>query len=128
MLLLDTCTILWLAGQQTSLSHQAKKLINKHRDALFMSVISGFEIGIKQQKGLLTLPMRAPEWIKEVCECHGIIPLSMDLKIAVEATQLPLLHRDPADRIIIATAILQHLSILTPDKHIDAYKEIKTIW
>lgn len=128
MLLLDTCTLLWLVGQQKSLGSQAKKLISKYSDAIFISAISGFEIGIKQQKGLLTLPMPAEQWLEGACEAHGIIPLSMDLKIAVKATQLPPVHCDPADRIIIATAIVHQLQILTPDEHIRAYQQIKTAW
>jgi PIN domain nuclease of toxin-antitoxin system len=128
LLLLDTCALLWLAGQQESLSKKAKNLIDTYSDALFISVISAFEIGIKQQKGLLILPIPADRWLEEVCEAHGVIPLSIDLNIAVQATQLPLIHRDPADRMIISTAIAHHLTILTPDQHIMAYSQIKTAW
>jgi PIN domain nuclease of toxin-antitoxin system len=128
MLLLDTCALLWLVGQQESLSKQARNLIAKHSDALFISVISAFEIGVKQQKGLLILPLPADLWMEKVCEAHGIMPLSIDLNIAVQATQLPLIHRDPADRIIVSTAITHHLTVLTPDQHIMAYSQIKTAW
>jgi PIN domain nuclease of toxin-antitoxin system len=128
MLLLDTCTLLWLVGQQKSLSKHAKKLISKYNNALFISVISAFEIGVKQQKGLLTLPMAAEQWLKQATEAHGIISLSIDLKIAIRSTQLPHLHRDPTDRIIIATAVTHDLTILTPDGHISAYHDTKTVW
>lgn len=128
MLLLDTCTFLWLVGQQKSLSKHAKKLISKYSDALFISVISAFEIGVKQQKGLLTLPMAAEQWLEQATEAHGIIPLSIDMKVAIRSTQLSHLHRDPADRIIIATAINHDLTILTPDEHIGKYQDIKTEW
>jgi PIN domain nuclease of toxin-antitoxin system len=60
----------------------------KYSDALFISVISGFEIGVKQRKGLLTLPMSAEQWLEQAPDAHGIIPLSIDLKIAVRSTQL----------------------------------------
>jgi PIN domain nuclease of toxin-antitoxin system len=128
MLLLDTCTFLWLVGQQESLSTQAKKLITKYSNALFISVISAFEIGVKQQKGLLTLPMPAEQWLEQATEAHGIIPLSIDIKVAIQSTQLTRVHRDPADRLIIATALTHDLTILTPDEHISAYSEVKTLW
>ena len=54
--------------------------------------------------------------------------LPIDCEVAIRATQLPNLHRDPADRIIIATAMVHQLKIITPDQHIQAYPEIETVW
>jgi PIN domain nuclease of toxin-antitoxin system len=128
VLLLDTCSLLWLVSQQTSLSLAAKNAIMKNSDSLFISAISVFEIGIKYKKGLLIFPMSIESWLQQVMELHGITVLSIDHEIALQATQLPELHRDPADRIIIATAINQQLSIITPDQHIRAYTQVNTIW
>ncbi len=61
-------------------------------------------------------------------ELHGIDLLSVDCDVLLSATQLPNLHRDPADRIIVATAMIHQLKIITPDRHIKAYPEIETVW
>lgn len=128
MLLLDTCALLWLVGQQQSLSAAAKNAISKANGSIFISAISAFEIGVQQNKGLLMLPMPPENWFEQVIRLHGIDVLSIDYQTALHATQLPDLHRDPADRIIIATAIRHQLSIITPDKHIKSYPEAKIIW
>ena len=128
MLLLDTCTLLWLVGQQQHLSEQAKAALTKSSGSLFISAISAFEIGVKSQKGLLTLPMPVATWLRQAMELHGIDYLAVDCEVAIRATQLPNLHRDPADRIIIATAMVHQLKIITPDQHIQAYPEIETVW
>jgi PIN domain nuclease of toxin-antitoxin system len=128
MLLLDTCSLLWLVSQQESLSIQAKNAIQKQAGSIFISAVSAFEIGIKCIKKQLILPMSADLWFQQVLELHGIEVLSIDYKIALRSTQLPELHRDPADRMIIATALTHHLSIVTPDSHIKRYPDVITIW
>ncbi len=128
MLLLDTCTFLWLVGQQQHLSEKARKVLVENSGSLFISAISAFEIGVKSQKGLLDLPMSVTSWWRKAVELHGIDLLSVDCDVALSATQLPNLHRDPADRIIVATAMIHQLKIITPDRHIKAYPEIETVW
>jgi PIN domain nuclease of toxin-antitoxin system len=128
LLLLDTCVLLWLVGQQQSLSVKAKEVIAKNSNAIFISAISAFEIGVKYNKGLLSLPMPVEQWFTQALELHGIVSLSVDCEIALKATLLPDLHRDPADRIIVATALTHQLNILTPDQHIKTYPQVKTIW
>ena len=127
MLLLDTCTLLWLVIQQDSLSEKARQEIRKAADSLFISAISAFEIGVKVNKKSLAFPMPAQEWFNHACHLHGLIELSIDSEIALYATQLPPIHKDPCDRLIIATAHKHHLTILTPDAHISAYSQVKNV-
>lgn len=121
MILLDTCALLWLAGAQEQLSTKAKETITKNSNKLYVSTISAFEIGIKYQKGLLDLPLSPQNWFEQTLSWHGIREIAMNSSIAIQSTALPNIHQDPADRIIIATAIENHLTVLTPDKHIFAY-------
>lgn len=128
MILLDTCTLLWLVSAQNNLSKHACQVLTDNANALFISVISAFEIGTKLNKKLLQLPLPAEEWWSKSLYLHGLTELPIHGEIALYATQLPPIHKDPADRFIVATAYKHQLSILTPDSHISAYKEIKTIW
>lgn len=95
---------------------------------MFVSSITAFEIAIKTLKGKMELPMAADVWFKKALDFHGIQEIRIDSAIAIQAVQLPLLHNDPCDRFIIATAIQNSMSIITCDTLISQYKEIKIIW
>jgi PIN domain nuclease of toxin-antitoxin system len=127
-LLLDTCTLLWLAIDQTKLSRSALDSIAKSPDGLAVSAISAFEIGVKYSRRALELPLDPARWFPRVLRQHGVRSLSVTARIAVAATMLQKLHNDPFDRIIIATARLRDLAIVTPDALIRAYPDIECIW
>ena len=128
MILLDTCTLLWLTAKQDQLTTNARNAIGSHANSLFISAISAFEIATKVNKNLLELPLPPQEWLNQAIHLHGLTELPIDSEIALYSTQLPAIHKDPADRIIIATAHKYHLYILTPDQHISAYPQTKIIW
>lgn len=128
MILLDTCTFLWLVTQQDNLSKKARHEISSHASGLFISSISAFELGVKVHKKLLELPLSPQKWLNKALHLHGLTELPIDSETALYATQLPPIHKDPADRLIIATAYRHHLTILTPDSHISAYPQAKTSW
>jgi PIN domain nuclease of toxin-antitoxin system len=88
---------------------------------VYISAISGFEIGLKCRAGKLTLPMPPADWIKEVVEHHNLSILDLDLATCVKATELPPIHRDPCDRLIIATALAQGMPVVTGDKRFAEY-------
>jgi PIN domain nuclease of toxin-antitoxin system len=115
-------------GQQKFLSAKAKHAILNSNGAIFVSAISAFEIGMKCNRGLLSLPMPVDVWMQQATQLHGISILPVDHQMAFGSTQLPNLHRDPADRIIIATAVVHQLAIVTPDQHIHSYPQVKAIW
>jgi len=128
MLLLDTCTLLWLAGDQSRLSAKAKELIGQHADSLFLSAISAFEIALKHRRGGLRLPIEPQAWTALALQHHGITEVPTTCRIAVQATELAALHNDPCDRMIIATAKIEGLQILTPDPLIRAYPDVQVQW
>ena len=128
MLLLDTCTLLWLASDVSKLSELAKREISDSRGGLFVSAITAFELGIKHRKGALRLPLAPAKWFAKALEFHGVIEIPVNGAIAADSTVLPAHHSDPCDRIIVATARAKELRIVTPDPLIRAYSEATCLW
>ena len=128
MLLLDTCALLWLVGDREKLSPTALERIKAQRGELFVSAISAFEIGVKHRKGKLVLPLEPGPWFEAALRFHGLRELPITGSIAASSTSLPALHADPCDRLIVATALLHGMTILTPDPLIAAYPGIQTAW
>jgi PIN domain nuclease of toxin-antitoxin system len=126
--LLDTCTLLWLVADQGKLSAVARAYLAAHAGRLFVSAISGFEIAMKQRKGALRLPLPTHTWYMRVLEFHGLREIPVDGPIAIAAAELPPLHRDPCDRIIVATGLAHGLAVITPDAAIAAYPATSVVW
>jgi PIN domain nuclease of toxin-antitoxin system len=126
--LLDTCTFLWLVAEQERLSPAARAYLAAHAGRLFVSAISGFEIALKQRKGALGLPLPTRTWYSRALEFHGLREAALDGPIAIAAAELPPLHRDPCDRIIVATAQAHGLTVVTPDPAIAAYPGTSVVW
>ena len=120
MIVLDTCGVLWLAGEHTRLS--AKTLTRLDEEPIVaVSAISAFEISLKWLARKLELPVPAREWWDEVVAHHGLEVLPVDAKVAFRATELPPIHRDPADRFIIATAECHNAPVVTSDERFAEY-------
>jgi len=128
MILLDTCTLLWVMANDGKLSKRAKEMIENDHGPLYLSSISAFEIGILTKKKRVMLELPFSEWIKNSIEFLAIREIPITTSIATLAADLDDIHRDPADRLIIATAIENNLTILTPDANIHRYKDVKVIW
>ena len=119
-MILDTCALLWLASGDKKLSRAALKEINAAA-AVYVSVISGFEITIKVAKGKLKLPHPPQEWFEKVVEHHGLAVLPLELDACITAALLPPIHNDPCDRFIIAAAKLHDLKVVTTDEQFEKY-------
>jgi PIN domain nuclease of toxin-antitoxin system len=128
VILLDTCTLLWLASEQARLSSSAVRLIREQAGFLFASAITAFEIGLKAHRGRLGLPLPAERYYLEALASHGIREIAVDGVIAARSTALPPLHADPADRILVATAQRHSLTLLTPDPRIRSYPDTRVVW
>ena len=128
MILLDTCVLLWLVADQKKLSTKAKDTIEKNAYALFVSAISAVEIAIKYQNAKLELPLPAMNWFAEALGFHGIHEIPITSSIAISSVELPPLHNDPCDRIIIATSKLNAMKIVTSDRLISQYDQADVIW
>ena len=129
MILLDTCTLLWLAGgMQKKLSETACESLRRHPGQLCVSSISALEIGLKSRKGQLELPMDPRAWFQAALAEHGIREIPVDGDIAARAAMLPPLHADPCDRVIVATAERYDGVVLTPDALLHAYPQARCRW
>jgi PIN domain nuclease of toxin-antitoxin system len=130
MILLDTCALLWLANGSDNLSPTAQELLRANVGSLFVSAFSAWEIALKHRRGKLELPRdnTPAEWFAAVVEQHRLREIPVDSRIAAASVALSPLHTDPADRILIATAQTQGLTLLTPDALIRQYPELKTAW
>ena len=119
-MILDTCALLWLASGDKKLSRPTLKAIDD-APAVYVSAISGFEIGLKTSKGKLELSHPVQEWFALVIEHHGLTLLPLGLDVCLAAAKLPPVHDDPFDRFIIATAKLNELPVVTTDHRFEEY-------
>ncbi len=128
MYLLDTCTLIWLVSDQDSLTERVKHIIGNNSANLYVSAISAFEIAIKSVKGKIELPLPPGEWFGEALRLHGLREIPVSSEIACKSALLPRLHNDPCDRIIISTALIEDMEVLTKDSRFLEYPDIKVIW
>lgn len=124
--LLDTHTFLWFIEDSPRLSTKAKTLLESEVN-LLVSVASLWEIAIKISIGRLTLAQPFAAFVPDQLAKNAIeiLPVSM-AHLAVVAA-LPLYHRDPFDRLLVAQAIVEQMSIVSTDEQMDAYS-IQRIW
>jgi len=128
MILLDTCTLLWLVMETDKLSFRARTLLDEPDTLVWLSSVSAFEIGQKHAKGKLELSLPPSQWLPRALESHRLRLLELDLLSALAAAALPPIHNDPFDRLLIATAQQHSFTFLTPDPKIHAYPNLKTAW
>lgn len=124
-MLLDTCALLWLVQGGGRLTPSTLEAIN-NEPVVYVSVISGFEIGLKYIKQKLSLPEQPASWFKKVMQHHDLTILALDLDVCVASTMLPMFHADPCDRFIIACAEINKLTVVTADGKFSEYG-IKTL-
>ena len=126
--MLDTFALLWLAGGGESLSVAAREAIADTDARLFVSAITAFELGVKHCRGALKLPLPPLTWYERALDFHQVQEIPIDGRIAASSTELPRPHADPCDRIIVATAQRDGVTILTPDPLIRSYPKTHSLW
>ena len=129
MILLDTHIFVWLNQNDPRLTDSHRQFIARERKhGLGISTISLIEIARLVTAKRIILPLPIKEWFDIASAQPGIILISITPKIAVEAQTLPgNFHKDPADRIIVATARVLDVPVATVDKKILKYPSVKTI-
>lgn len=128
MILLDTCALVWLSDGGAVLSAKAKAALSANAGACYVSAISAFEVALLVERRRLTLPQPPANWFAAVLRFHGLQELPITGAIAATAVTLPPIHRDPADRFIIATALRHGLAVVTADATIGKYPGLRVIW
>ena len=126
-LLLDTCSFLWFLADAPELSAKARAAILDPANSVYLSAVSAWEIGRKYAKGDLELPSRPEFLIPQVRTDSGILSLPLSEEEAISAEKLPLLHKDPFDRMIIAQALVQGMIVVTPDRAFEPYP-VRLLW
>lgn len=131
MIVLDTHAWIWFASNPENLSKKAQKAVEVAREekGVLISSISVWEIALLVAKKRLKLTLDLTDWVakSEILPFIQFIPVTNS--IAIKAVNLPgWLHPDPADRIIIATALSVGAALVTKDKKISSYGHVKTVW
>ena len=123
MILLDTCALVWTMNQDPILP-AALKVISGAASVggLYVSPVSAWEIGLLVRRGKLVLQVAAESYIDRVFRLPGVRVAALTPGIAVRSSYLPGdLHEDPADRLLVATAIVMGLKLITRDRRLLDY-------
>jgi PIN domain nuclease of toxin-antitoxin system len=131
MIVLDTHAWIWFISNPDLLSKRAKKAVNAavEDNSLLISSISAWELSLLVTKKRITLTLDVTDWIAKSESLPFIQFMPVTNSIAVKSVNLPLpLHPDPADRIIIATALSVGAPLVTKDKKLLGYAPVRTIW
>jgi len=125
---LDTCTLLWWTLEPDKLSRDAEDACAAiDRQGAFISSITIWEIGIKLKKGVLDIGENIASYVNRLKLLQSVEIIPVDENIWVKNLELDWAHKDPADRTIVATAILENLPIVTKDQIIRGFYS-NTIW
>ena len=120
-LLLDTQCWLWMTGTPERFSTAARAIVERREHELYLSAASAWEIAIKHAIGKLQLPEPPVVYVPARIDATGVRQLPIDHAHALRVSTLPPHHRDPFDRLLIAQAQIEELTILTSDPMFDAY-------
>lgn len=131
MIVLDTHALIWWVDNPGHLSDAARTAIEPamREHKVFVSCISSWEIALLAIRGRLQLAIDVRDWLAR-CEALPFVSfIPVTTAIAVESTRLPdFPHADPADRIIVATALSLGAKLVTKDEKIHLYNRVKSIW
>ena len=119
--LLDTHVFLWWISDDPRLSEHARAILRRADNTLHFSAASGWEIAIKVRTGKLELPSELEPFIIRELHNNQIRPFPIQLRHALHTYVLPMLHRDPFDRMLICQALEHKLTIITVDEVFQSY-------
>jgi PIN domain nuclease of toxin-antitoxin system len=120
-LLLDTHVLLWCATDPARLRDAERAALEDGANDALISVVTAWEIAIKQSLGKLDLPKPAEQWLPEVLRRTGLEVAELGLPAALRVRALPWHHRDPFDRLLIAQALEESYTLVTHDTAFSAY-------
>jgi PIN domain nuclease of toxin-antitoxin system len=126
-LLLDTCAFIWAGQNSPELSAAARGALLDPESELLLSVVSSWEIALKTANGKIVLTEPVDLWVPRIRSLLGVASLAIEEEAALQVGKLPLHHRDPFDRMLVAQAIVHGCVLVTPDRAIAAYP-VRTLW
>ena len=125
--LLDTGVGLWSLTEPERIHPRVHQLIAEGREELYLSAASSWEISIKSALGKLHLPLPPARLVPESLAAQGIQPLPITHAHALGVSELPMYHKDPFDRLLIAQAQVEGMTILTADRSFARYG-VEILW
>jgi PIN domain nuclease of toxin-antitoxin system len=128
--LLDTHVWYWLMETPEKIPGAVRKIIAQKTSVPFgVSAISLWEIAKLEEKGKINFNIPLQRWMREALDPGFMKRVELDEQVAAESTRLPEeFHRDPADQMIVATARVHNLTLITADRKILSYRHVKTLW
>jgi PIN domain nuclease of toxin-antitoxin system len=128
-ILLDTCAILWSILEPEHLGKEAAEILTAETTEVVVSSISCAEIACGVERSRIALDRHWKLWFRHFTRLNGWQVLDIGPSQVEEAYSLPdYTHRDPADRIIVATARLLQCPIVTADSRMRGYPHVQTVW
>jgi PIN domain nuclease of toxin-antitoxin system len=125
--LLDTHSWLWMRAEPDRLSEPSRELLRDPSSELFFSAASAWEIAVKFATGKLRLPEPPVDFVAQRLAEDRVSALPILIAHALHAGELPPHHRDPFDRLLIAQARIEGLTLLTADREIAKY-DVPILW
>ena len=126
-LLLDTHALMWTILEPTRLSAKARDGIVSTRSRVFVSVINGWEIAVKKSLSKMAVPGDMEARITRACSGAGFELLPVELRHAFEVQFLRWHHKDPFDRLLVAQARVERLTLVSIDRAVRAYA-VDVLW
>lgn len=129
MILLDTHALLWWALDPPQLSARATDVVTRMEEqGGLASSISIWELGTKIKRGKLEMGISVEELARRIERSGAVDLVPVDTTIWLRSLALPWAHRDPADRVIVATALLAGVPVLTKDSALHAFEGVECVW
>jgi PIN domain nuclease of toxin-antitoxin system len=125
--LLDTCAFIWLVTDDPKLSELAKEIFLDTDNELLLSAVTGFEIAVKYSLGKLHLTEPPKEFIANRMQANALTELPVSMAHALALQNMPLHHKDPFDRLLVAQAMVNKIPLLSADQQLSAYA-IERLW
>jgi PIN domain nuclease of toxin-antitoxin system len=120
-LLLDTQALLWSLADERRLNPTARRIVSNPLNDVFVSAASAWEIAIKTRLGKLVVPPGIATWLPEQLTAKRFTSLAITVAHASGIENLPLHHTDPFDRLLIAQARAENLTVVTSDAQFERY-------
>ena len=126
-LLLDTHTFIWWANEPDKLSHKVLAACENPKNTLILSVVSAWEIEIKSRLGRLSLDVQLEDLIETQQQSNDLKIMPIALRHVFALKNLPTIHNDPFDRLLIAQSNVEGVTLATRDKTISTYS-VSILW
>jgi PIN domain nuclease of toxin-antitoxin system len=126
-LLLDTHAFLWWVNDAPEITAEARHAISDANNECYLSLASCWEMSIKSSLGKLRLAKPIERFVSDQLTANGFTLLNIELRHTAKVEKLPFYHRDPFDRLLIAQAMTEKMTLITVDKAFMEYG-VKVLW